>query len=583
MKMSCHGKMFLYNIHFFIKAILCQKTVLLLYLFSLIFLFLKSIYFSQPYIMGDELAYKSMAYSFFEYRTFYHYTSEQIGYTTNIPNILYQLLISPAFFYGDNFFIVIKFINSMLVSTAIYPIYYLTLRIANKKYAITAAILFILMPENNFAINVMPENLYLPLFVLTFVSLYNYIIKPNIYVLIFSAMLLSLLYLTKPHAISLLVSFLLLYFIYTLKSLNDKDFKGVKIFIKTIFVLFIAFIACYVLFKSLIHGEFIYKFWEMGTYSNIVAAQSNFQPSELFNVAFFKMVLAHLSSISIVYFLPISSIAHSITVSYRTGENELFSFNLFLMIVLIVTLSMVFKFTYDIASVENYSRLHARYYYMIYPLLLVAFMLNYRNLKRSRLISVFFLLIIFFTQTYILFSEYAYNYGYVADNPGLAWLFLIRNNSSLFILITLVNIMLIVGSYFFKINKIMFLYVLFAITMFIFSGWAHLYMASSLHHKNALYYYNTTAMIQRVVGFDKNIAIIDSSYQHRMNMVFWMFKKPTRVFELPIDSIIISETIPSDTDIIIMFDRYDVNNLNYRQSDELITSLGNVVRLLYLD
>lgn len=119
--------------------------------------------------------------------------------------------------------------------------------------------------------------------------------------------------------------------------------------------------------------------------------------------------------------------------------------------------------------------------------------------------------------------------------------------------------------------------------MFIFGGWAHLHMASNVHHKNALLVYDTTAMIKSVVGFDKNIAIIDSGYQYRTNMVFWMFKKPTRVFQLPIDSTITQAAIPSNTDIVIMFERYDFNSMRYWQSHELITSHGNVVKLLYMD
>lgn len=108
--------------------------------------------------------------------------------------------------------------------------------------------------------------------------------------LILSTILLSLLYFTKPHAIALILSFVLFVVLYALKSLYGKDFKGVKMSINTIAVLFITFILCIVLFSSLLHGELIYKFWELGVYSNIVAGQSNIQPSEFFNAAFIKNV-----------------------------------------------------------------------------------------------------------------------------------------------------------------------------------------------------------------------------------------------------------------------------------------------------
>lgn len=118
--------------------------------------------FSDLSVFPDELLHWNISKSIAENGKVI-YRNINIGYS----EILYSIVISIAHISSDTevAYKIAKVINCILMSSAIFPIYLMAMKILkNKKISLLIAIIGIIVPEMTYTLKIMQENLYYPMF-----------------------------------------------------------------------------------------------------------------------------------------------------------------------------------------------------------------------------------------------------------------------------------------------------------------------------------------------------------------------------------------------------------------------------------
>ena len=152
-----------------------------------------------PFIMVDELIYSEMAKSFASNLHFAVRGLPARGY-----GAVYPALISPGYWLFDRIpaaYAAVKTINSVVMSLAAVPAYFIARRVVGQWSALLAAFLAIAVPSMVYTATVMTENAYYPLFLLAALALVALLERPTArnLVLFFGAFALA--YLVRYQAI----------------------------------------------------------------------------------------------------------------------------------------------------------------------------------------------------------------------------------------------------------------------------------------------------------------------------------------------------------------------------------------------
>jgi hypothetical protein len=152
-----------------------------------------------PFIMVDELIYSELAKSFAGHLTF-----AVRGVSTSGYGVVYPVLIAPAYALFDRVpdaYAAIKTINSLVMSLAAIPAYFLARRVVGKGLALAAAALAVLVPSMVYTAVVMTENAFYPLLLLATLALVLLLERPTTarHVGFFAA--LGLTFLTRSQAV----------------------------------------------------------------------------------------------------------------------------------------------------------------------------------------------------------------------------------------------------------------------------------------------------------------------------------------------------------------------------------------------
>ena len=152
-----------------------------------------------PFIMVDELIYSELAKSFADNLTF-----SVRGLATTGYGVVYPILLAPAYAAFDRIpdaYAAVKTINSLLMSLAAVPAYFLARRVVGKGLALAAAVLTVAVPSMVYTAVVMTENAFYPIFLLAALALVTLLERPTAlrYVLFSGA--LALAYLTRSQAV----------------------------------------------------------------------------------------------------------------------------------------------------------------------------------------------------------------------------------------------------------------------------------------------------------------------------------------------------------------------------------------------
>jgi hypothetical protein len=152
-----------------------------------------------PFIMVDELIYSEMAKSFASHLHF-----EVRGLPARGYGAVYPALISPGYWLFDRIpaaYAAVKTINSVVMSLAAVPTYFIARRVVRKWSALFAALLAVAVPSMVYTATVMTENAYYPLFLLAALALVALLERPTTVNLMLFFGAFALAYLVRSQAI----------------------------------------------------------------------------------------------------------------------------------------------------------------------------------------------------------------------------------------------------------------------------------------------------------------------------------------------------------------------------------------------
>jgi hypothetical protein len=153
-----------------------------------------------PWIMVDELIYSELAKSFAATGHFLVRDHASAGY-----GIVYPLLISPAwaaYRAVPDAYAAAKAINSVVMSLAAVPAYFLGRRVLSKPLSLVAAALAISVPSMVYTATLMTENAFYPIFLATMLAIVVWLERPTAKLTVVMLAAVGVAYLTRAQAIA---------------------------------------------------------------------------------------------------------------------------------------------------------------------------------------------------------------------------------------------------------------------------------------------------------------------------------------------------------------------------------------------
>ena len=152
-----------------------------------------------PFIMVDELIYSETAKSFASDFTFAVRGVPVRGY-----GIVYPILLSPAYALFDRIpdvYAALKVINSLAMSLAAVPAYFLARRVVAPRLALLAALLTVAVPSMVYTATLMSENAYYPVFLTAALALALFLERPTASRTAVFFVVFGIAYLTRSQAV----------------------------------------------------------------------------------------------------------------------------------------------------------------------------------------------------------------------------------------------------------------------------------------------------------------------------------------------------------------------------------------------
>jgi len=556
-----------------------------LFLWYGVFVFLRfviSLLFTEPLVIPDELTYKSMAYGFYRWQDFFALTPDMVGAPTNVGYILYQLVLSVIFFFQDNFLIIAKLINSLLINAAIFPLYGILRDFLPPKEAILYAALPLLLPSFGYSSFLMVENMYIPLFSLLLFLTYRVFCGAHQCYSILSAVTFSLLCLTKPHALPLLLpllfggGFLTYFFMIRAKNriLGRKILTSMGKLLSILLVL--------VTVGWLLLGENFSRIvsFNLSVAEGIPSQILRIFGSEIFIPAdFLTMTAAHIGGFLFLFLLPFLIILWAWIDAFK-DQNEknlaLSSLGLFFLVELIFLALFISVF---LSPQESFVRLHGRYYSMIFPLLLISFaafrkQISWTRFRKATLIFSSVITFLAILPGYSLYFKSPVKFMLPVDYPELAWAAFLPD-----LVVAAMAVLFIFSAIWVVLKKKAGVYILFFALFALVSNYAQTWTFLSLYQPQRLETRQVRHFIADTIrDQDSRVAVFDTGELYKNLTVFWMPYKYTRAATLPKDSLLKRELIPKDTDFIILFGEYTLDFVpvrEYRRGHCRILRLSN--------
>ena len=165
--------------------------------------FVFALWVPAPWIFADELKYSELAKSF---ASTGHFAIRDVPGLGLGP--LYPLVISPAYAVSNlpDAYLVVKAINSVLMSLAAIPTYLLARRLLPRSWSLVAAALAVAVPSTVYAGTVMTENLFYPLFLTAALGILSALERPTARRQLFALGVIALALLTRAQAAALLAA-----------------------------------------------------------------------------------------------------------------------------------------------------------------------------------------------------------------------------------------------------------------------------------------------------------------------------------------------------------------------------------------
>jgi hypothetical protein len=391
----------------------------ILYLSSVLVRFYWSSYLPGPVVMIDELMYKAAAESFFRFRDF---NKLYASYRPIQGNILYQSIISFSFYFGERFYIVSKAINVAVISAAIFPTFLIAKCFIQGKLPLLAVIMTMLIPANLYANYILTENLFFPLFLFSFFFIFRSICWSRYEDAMAGGLSVALLFLTKPHAIAIIVALILVIMILMIFS---KHFSvSISSIGKSFSVMVVSMIICYIVMVILLKGRISpseifgwYGYFGWGILTKPVKIVESLG-------SLLRMTVGHLTGFLFIYSVPVVVVMISIVQSFKNKDYKSFVFLLWGSMIFLACFAMTLKFSSDVRESEHIINLHARYYFFVFPFFLTAFIGFLKKVDRSIPNAAAFLLTSAFVGVAMttVFPVFFPSLGFLSDFLEWAWL-----------------------------------------------------------------------------------------------------------------------------------------------------------------
>ena len=160
-----------------------------------------------PFIMVDEIIWSDVARGIAD-------TGEPLLRDESDPgySIVYPLLISPVYAVFDSLpeaYAGVKVVNSLLMSLAAVPAFFLARRVVRDGVALLAAVMTIAIPSLAYTGTVMTENAFYPLFLVVTLALVVVLERPTVFLVALLYALLALAFATRVQAVAIVAAALL--------------------------------------------------------------------------------------------------------------------------------------------------------------------------------------------------------------------------------------------------------------------------------------------------------------------------------------------------------------------------------------
>jgi len=543
-------------------------SVLFLYGSFVLLRFLQSLLLSEPAVIPDELVYKSMAYGFYKWLDPFVLRPEAVGAPTNVGYVLYQILIAFIFFFRDNFLVAGKLFNAFLINATIFPLYWILRDFVPRREAALGAALALLLPSFGYSSFLMAENLYTPLFVLCVYLIYKSCTGGTLRFALLTAGCLVLCFLTKPHALVLLVALLVcggfLAAFYAFK-LKDKSLsRGVLLNLGA---------ACAVLTASF--AAFIGIFGGSAARSagfNLAVTRgipsrvvSGFGSEEYVFSEFLTMAAAHLGSVMFLFLPPLLLTFWGWAHAFRERDTKRFAFASLILFILFELAVLTLVISLFFAHEESFVRLHGRFYSMAFPLLIISFMtfrkrIRWTGTRRILLFSLSLLALLAFLPGLPIFFGSPVKFTLAIDFPEVAWAaFLPR-------VVVAAVVLLFIGVTIQLIRKGQAGYYLgFFVLVALLANCTESWILVRFYEPQRVVTRPTRTFIQDTIRDpDSRVAVIDPGEIHKFLTVFWLPYRFILTTRLPEHTILEREKIPEETDFVVLFGEYKLDFQPFR-------------------
>ncbi|QWF16147.1 ArnT family glycosyltransferase [Lysobacter capsici] len=323
-----------------------------------------------PYWSGDEYIYKAIAAGLWAGGRDGIPSPDQVLHATNLPNMLYPYVIAPAFLFGENFYIGIRLFNALLMSSAVFPVFFIARRILGERASLLTAAFSVALPSVFIAAYAVTEVLYFPVFLWCALAGLRLLDRPEAWTRsVALGIAIGTLLNVRLNAIVVLPAVFIALFVIAWREPQRRNRFALLVPLLAPVVAF----ATYEAIKSLIavpdtSGLGLYENRSGGWIRTAVSAAW----ADPAGVG--KLLLGHLTILALPFALGISAAAGLLAARPRTEQGAALWLDTVLISVLcIASISLAIVFTlgtspYDLGGL---GRWHSRYYFSVFPLLLI--------------------------------------------------------------------------------------------------------------------------------------------------------------------------------------------------------------------
>jgi 4-amino-4-deoxy-L-arabinose transferase-like glycosyltransferase len=367
---------------------------------------------------GDEYVYKSIASYIWRNGGVLGIEDGVFSVPINLPNLIYPYLISPAFFFEQYFYFIIKLINSVVINLAIFPIYFLSRNLFDKKTSLLVGIASLSIPFLGIGAYAVTEVLYFPVFCIFLLLAYRtFDQQENLKWWILCGAISGLMMQIRLNGLILFPTLILSHLLH--------DLRLKKINVRTYFNSFIGLIilaGIYLLAKKILNtGHDL----GLGFYAKVLPGV--LEPFKFIAenpISFLHLWAGHIA----IVFIPFGFIICKIVIDYFSRKDTEIKIDALAVAFTFVSILFSVVYTISVSSVDlgGMLRWHSRYYFYIYPLLIIVFANIFINGDRfnSKIMLSFPLFAVFITNIYFIFvfdGQANPWFGALVDSLDVQW------------------------------------------------------------------------------------------------------------------------------------------------------------------